>query len=156
MRRLYPLILLALVAGCGGTVVSETFDEVGEPLPTPATGDASVEPSAAAGDEGTIVLEEGAIADGPGESIADALAHSAGEPTLVNGSLMLDTDGSIWLCDVVEPYNPPQCVWPRLRVDNFPEGTATFDMTSADLTGAQEQDGVVWLEDHQLFGTIQP
>ena len=52
MRRLYLLALLAVLAGCGGTIVSETFSSVGESLPsesaspTPiATPEATPEPT---------------------------------------------------------------------------------------------------------------
>ena len=160
MPRLIPLIIAALaLAGCGGTIVSETFTEVGESLPSPsaAASDVASPSASAAAADGTISLVAGVIADGPGESIADAIARGSTEPTLVNGALMLDAEGTIWLCESVDQdTTPPQCGEPRLVVENFPEGTATFDMDSADLTGAQEADGVVWLENQQLYGVVQP
>lgn len=154
MRRLTPLLLVIALAGCGGAVTSTTFSEVGDTLDTPApTASAS-----GAADEATLmIIEVGGAVDGPGTPIAEAVA-SAGDGTakLVNGSLMMDTDGSIWLCDHVEVYNPPQCVWPRLRVENYPEGGAEWDLSSADVTGLLEQDGVLWFESSQLYGEIDP
>jgi hypothetical protein len=153
MKRLLPWILVVALAGCGGTVTSTTFGEVGDTIDTPAPTDA---PSAAP-DEATLVVIEGSVVDGPGTPIAEAVASAGdGTPKLVNGSLMMDTDGSIWLCDHVEVYNPPQCIWPRLRVENYPEGGAEWDLSSADVTGLLEQDGVLWFESSQLYGEIVP
>jgi hypothetical protein len=160
MRRPFALLIAAAaLAGCGPTV-TETFSDVGTALPVPtdaSSPSASRSASGAVADEATIVLEGGAVADGPGESIADAIARASTDPTLVNGALLRDTDGTIWLCSSVdEDASPPECEEPRLVVANFPEGTADFDMESAELTGAQEADGVIWLEGHQLFGVVQP
>ena len=161
MRRAFALLIATIaLAGCGGTIVSETFGEIGTALPAPtdpSSPSVSASASAAAANEATIVLEGGAVADGPGETIANAIARASTEPTLVNGALLLDTDGTIWLCDSVdESASPPECGEPRLMVANFPEGASDFDMESAELTGAQEADGVIWLEGHQLFGVVQP
>ena len=153
MPHFRPLILLVILAGCGGTVTSTTFSEVGDTIDTPAPTAAE----SAAGDEATLVIIDGSAVDGPGTPIADAVASAGdGTPKLVNGSLMMDTDGSIWLCDLVEVYNPPQCMWPRLRVENYPEGGAEWDLSGADVTGLLEQDGVLWFESSQLYGEIVP
>jgi hypothetical protein len=153
MRRLIPLIVVLALAACGGTATSTTFSEVGDTLDTPAPSAAA----SAAGDEATLMIVEGSVADGPGTEIAEAIASAGdGVPKLVNGSLMMDTDGSIWLCDHVEVYNPPQCLWPRLRVEGYPEGGAEWDLSAADVTGLLEQDGVLWFESSQLYGEIVP
>jgi len=153
MRRFTPLLLAFALAGCGGAVTSTTFTDVGDTIDTP-------EPTAAgsaAPDEATLMIVEGSVVDGPGTPIADAVASAGdGTPKLVNGSLMMDTDGSIWLCDHVEVDNPPQCGSPRLRVENYPEGGAEWDLSSADVTGLMEQDGVLWFESSQLYGEIVP
>ena len=155
MRRLTPLILVVSLAGCGGTVTSTTFSEVGDPIDTPPS--ATTASASAAPDEATLMIIDGNAVDGPGTPIAEAVASAGdGVPKLVNGSLMMDTDGSIWLCDYVEVYNPPACIWPRLRVENYPDGGAEWDLSSADVTGLLEQDGVLWFESSQLYGEIVP
>src|SRR5688500_8282933 len=153
MKRLLHWIQIVTFAAYERTVTSTTFDEFSNPIDSPAPTDA---PSAAP-DEATLVVIEGSAVDGPGTPIAEAVASAGdGTPKLVNGSLMMDTDGSIWLCDHVEVYNPPQCLWPRLRVENYPEGGAEWDLSSADVTGLMEQDGVLWFESSQLYGEIVP
>lgn len=152
MRRLAPLLLALALTACG-TTVSTTFGEVGEELPV---GSAPASAGAPASD-GTLVLIGGGAVDGPGLPIADALANAGrGEPQLVSGVLLMDTDGVIWLCETLEPTSPPSCGSPRLRVENYPEGTADWDLGSADITGLQEEDGVMWFENSKLFGEVQP
>jgi hypothetical protein len=99
----------------------------------------------------------GAAVGGPGISIEQALATAGGEPPLVNGVLLMDEEGVIWLCDAVdEDASPPACEEPRLRVLNYPEGGAEWDLSSADVTGLQEREGVLWLEGSQVYGEVQP
>ena len=154
MRRLAALLLVTLaLTACGGTVVSTTFGEVGEEIPV---GSAPASEGTSASD-GTLVIIDGAAVDGPGLPIADALANAGrGEPQLVSGVLLMDTGGVIWLCGALEPTSPPSCGSPRLRVENYPEGTADWDLGSADITGLQEKDGVMWFENSKLFGEVQP
>lgn len=150
MRRLIAALVAIILAGCAGTLVSETFDEVGTSLPVPATG-------GDAGDEPTIEMILGASAGGPGISIEQALATAGGEPPLVNGVLLMDAEGTIWLCDSVdEDASPPVCEEPRLRVLNYPEGTADWDLSSAEVTGLQERDGILWIEGSQIYGEVRP
>jgi hypothetical protein len=80
------------------------------------------------------------------------------EPLLVNGILLQDLDGTIWLCQRLSDASPPACVGAFLRVENFPGDAAatTFDPDNADVTGLQEEGGVVWLEGQQLYGTVEP
>ncbi|MGH2402441.1 MAG: hypothetical protein ACRDE6_06985 [Candidatus Limnocylindria bacterium] len=148
MRRLVPLLVTLALTACGGTVVSTTFGEVGEEIPVG---------SAPAAADGTLVIIDGAAVDGPGLPITDAIANAGrGEPQLVSGVLLMDTDGVIWLCEALEPSSPPSCGSPRLQVENYPEGTADWDLGSADITGLQEEDGVMWFENSKLFGEVQP
>ncbi|MDQ4035437.1 MAG: hypothetical protein M3153_05845 [Chloroflexota bacterium] len=155
MRRYAPLLLLLLIlalTACGGTAVSATFGEVGEEVPV----ESAPASDGTAPSDGTLVITGGAAVDGPGLPIADAVANAGGEPQLVSGVLLMDTDGVIWLCESLEPTSPPACGSPRLRVENFPEGTADWDLGSADITGLQEEDGVMWFENSKLFGEVQP
>lgn len=155
MRRPYLLLVAIMLAGCASSTGSL---EPSESEPSAPSERPSVEPAdpSAEGDEGTILIVEGGAVGGPGMSIAEALATAIdGDPVLVNGTLMMDTDGSIWLCDYVEVFNPPQCQWPRLEVENYPEGGAEWDPANASDTGLQEQDGVLWIDETQLFGEVR-
>ena len=151
MRPLYPVAMAVLLAGCGGTV-SETFSNVGERLPTPAPA------SSSAGEEvsGTIEVVEGAVVDGAGIGIGEALADGGGQATLVNGVLLMDADGVIWLCASLLETSPPDCGEPRLLVENYPTGGAEWDPGGAGVTGLQEADGVRWFPASQLYGVVSP
>ncbi|MBA2633407.1 MAG: hypothetical protein H0U86_10480 [Chloroflexi bacterium] len=149
MRRLIVMIASFLLAGCSGTLVSQTFSNVGTSLPVESTASEAV--------DATITVIGGGAVGGPGASIDDALANSGSEPMLVNGVLLMDLDGVIWLCESVdESASPPECGEPRLRVADYPEGGAEWDPSSAEMTGLQEQDGVLWLEGNQVFGVVRP
>ena len=155
-RRLLILVSTVGLTACG-TTVSQTFTNVGDTIATPGPGESDGGASAsAAADASTITLETGAVADGPGESIEAAIAAAQTEPTLVNGILFKDLDGTIWLCSALLESSPPQCGEPRLLVVNFPPDTADFDPASAELTGLQEDGGVYWLEGGQLYGVVEP
>jgi hypothetical protein len=147
--------VVLLLSGCLGTVVSETFTTVGEPAPAPAVG----EPSGA-GNVPVIVYATGASAGGPGISIEDAIAGASGVPVLVNGALMLDAQGDLWLCDAVEVLESedeaPVCVEPRLAVVNYPDGTAEFDPANASATGLQVVGDISWIPNAQVFGEVRP
>lgn len=152
MRRLSLTLLAALLAGCG-TIVSQTFTEVGDSLPTPTPEDS---PSAESATGTFTVVDAGGPLDGPGISLADAIANADGEPKLVAGVLLMDLDGVIWLCEEITDSSPPDCGEPRLRVANYPEGGAEWNLEDAEITGLQEEDGVLWFEGHRLYGEVQP
>ena len=100
----------------------------------------------------TLTLVNGVEADGPGTSVSDGLKDMGVEPQLVNGILLRDADGAEWLCEVLLDSSPPRCMEPRLRVENrLPE-----DQTFADGEGLHEADGVRWVQQAQVFGTIRP
>lgn len=152
MRRLSMMLLAALLAGCG-TIVSQTFIDVGDSLPTP-TPDESPSAEETAGT--FMVVDLGGPVDGPGISLAEAIANADGEPKLVAGVLLMDRDGVIWLCEEIADSSPPECGEPRLRVENYPEGGAEWNVEDAEITGLQEEDGVLWFEDNRLYGEVQP
>jgi hypothetical protein len=153
-RRVIVAALIATVAvlltACG-EIVSSTFENVGETLDTPTVG-----ATAFAGTDATLTLETGSIADGPGVSVSGAIANAAAGPNLVNGVVLMDEDGVIWLCEVLTESSPPSCGEPRLRVLNYPEGTADWDISTGELIGLQEQGGVLWREGAQYFGVVEP
>ena len=106
-RRATRAVLIATVAvlltACG-EIVSTTFQNVGTSLaaPSPAV-------SEEAGAEATLTLETGSIADGPGTSVSDAIANATGQPNLVNGVVLMDEHGVIWLCEAITESSPPSC-----------------------------------------------
>ncbi len=100
----------------------------------------------------TLTLINGVEADGPGTRVSDALANVGVEPQLVNGIVLKEADGAVWLCEVLLKSSPPQCAEPRLRVGNqLPE-----DQTFVNSEGLHEANGVRWVEQMQLFGVVRP
>ena len=152
MRRLSLMLIAALLAGCG-EIVSQTFSNVGESLPTPTPAES---PSAEDAVGTLTVVDAGGPLDGPGISLAEAIANSDGEPKLVAGVLLMDLDGVIWLCEGLTDTSPPACGEPRLRVVNYPEGGAEWNLQDAEITGLQEEDGVLWFEGNRIYGEVQP
>lgn len=119
--RSLPIVLL-LVA-CGGLV------------PTPRGSGVA-----------TLRVQPAAMADGPGISIAAAIADP-GQPVLVNGSLLVEPDGTAWLCEALGESFPPSCSGARLRVDNLDAAAGLPRLASGG--GATWSDGEV-----QLLGTV--
>jgi hypothetical protein len=105
-----------------------------------------------------ITIVAGGVVDGPGLSITEALETAGEEPLLVNGILLKDTEDTIWLCESLSDASPRACDGAYLQVVDYPGGADApeFDPANADTTGSQEEDGVVWLEDQQLYGTVAP
>jgi hypothetical protein len=154
MHRRFLLLAVLVLAACQPSA-SESVSPSEEASAAPsASADAS---SNAEIPSGTITLGEGAAVDGPGVSIPEALETAGEEPLLVNGILLQDTEGTIWLCESLSDESPPACADSQLEVENWPaDDTATFDPANADVTGLQEEDGVVWIEDYQAYGTVSP
>lgn len=150
MHRRWALIAVLALAACQPSA-SESLAPSEEAPSASEAGSPSAEALT-----GTMTIVEGSVADGPGVSIAEALATGGAEPLLVNGILLQDADGTIWLCESLSDSSPRACADSYLQVDNFPEDAGDLDPANADATGLQEEDGVVWLEDHQLYGTVTP
>jgi len=124
--RSIPVILIALLllAACA----------------TSATPSASANPW-------TLVVADGAPGDGPGMSVADALAHGPSDDLVsVSGALFVAPDGTVRLCDAIAESFPPQC------------GGASIVVTGLDLSTVadlQEANGVRWVESVVLFGSVE-
>jgi hypothetical protein len=102
-------------------------------------------PLSPAGATGTITLTGGTAA-GPGLSVSEAIASASTEPLLVNGSLLIDGYGTIWLCEALVGSRPPLFGGARLSVENS---------SYAPSAEFQEADGVYWLADSiQLLGNV--
>ena len=149
--------LAAILAACGGTAAGTPEPTAGPATPVP-TASESPAPTAGADDEvdGTITYVGGAAVDGPGRSIADALTAQLDGPDLVNGVLLMDPDGAIWLCDTLVGTDPLECEGGRLAVVDYPDIPELWDMANADLTGLQEADGIRFHEAHQVYGIVAP
>jgi hypothetical protein len=152
-RSLLGLSVLAvIVAACGTTAGTPA-----ESTPSaPSSQAPSMSPDASPELAGTITIVNAGAVDGPGESIADALAAARTEPTLVNGVIYKDTDGTIYLADSLTDAAAPTFGDPTLEVLDYPDNEADWDMANADLIGLQEANGVVFRENAQLYGVVAP
>lgn len=135
VRFLVITLIAAATAACGASAPSVA--------PTP-NGDAVA----------TITLGNFGQADGPGISVGDAIAKSGAEPLLVNGILLKEADGMIWLCTALMTSATPRCAEPRLLVENRQQ--PPDDVTFVSSEGLHESAGVRWLEHMQLFGVVRP
>ena len=136
MRRLIPTLLAAIVlSACAATGGDDPISDDDPPPNDPGSG---TPPDA------VLILEEGAIASGPGISVTEALTHVGGESVLVNGALFIDEDGGVLLCEAIAESFPPQCGGARLEVEGLdPAGQLL-----------EEANGVRWAEAVQLFGRV--
>jgi hypothetical protein len=150
MHRRWVLVAVLALAACQPSASDTASPSDGEPSTAPSA-------SEAAAAAGTITLpDDGAAVDGPGISITEALETAGPEPLLVNGILLQDADGNLWFCESLSDASPPACDGTYLQVENYPEDAPDLDPENADVTGLQEEDGVIWLEDHQLYGVVEP
>jgi hypothetical protein len=157
--------LAIVLAACGA---AETADPTASALqPTPATESqaptsqapvASAEPSNQGAEvpSGTLTVADGASVGGPGMPLDEAIQAALGEPTLVNGVLWLEEDGTVWMADQIVDPSVPTFSDVRVQVANYPTDGPTWDMDSAELTGLQEVGGIRFYEDTQLYGTVTP
>jgi hypothetical protein len=91
-------------------------------------------------------------ADGPGISVSDAIANAGGaEPLLVNGILLREVDGTVWLCQAMQTLSPPRCSEPSLLVVYRPPDDQVF----VDGPGLHVADGIRWVEQVQRFGMVR-
>ena len=154
MNRRWALIAVVALAACNPSASDS---------PSPSEPASSAEPAASEAASpsqdiasGTITIVDAGVVDGPGVSITEALENAGADPLLVNGILLQDAEGTIWLCESLSDTSPPACADAQLLVENYPADAAenTFDPDNADVTGLQVEDGVGWIEDNQLYGTV--
>ena len=121
--------------------------------PTPIAVPGRTPSASAAGDGAPATLTLGAFgeADGPGLTVGDALARGPARD-LVNGILLTEVDGTVWLCDALVITAPPDCAEPRLLVVNLPPESET----DAGSAGHHVADGVRWQDRVQLYGDVSP
>lgn len=142
-RILVITLVTAATAACGAGAPSEAPSAVSSPTRTPSpTGEATA----------TLTLGPFGNADGPGLSVSEAMANAGVQPLLVNGILLKNADGTVWLCEVLQKSSPPQCAELRLLVKNVDPG----DQTLVNGQGLHVADGIRWVEHVQLFGLVRP
>jgi hypothetical protein len=151
VSRLGLLVAAALMAGCTGTSAPASPSVAGTPTATfPSVTPALTQAPTPAASPATLTIAPGVQADGPGESVSEALAHNGSPQDLVNGILLKDADGRVWLCEALVKSSPPECAEPRLLVLNMPPEDAFFQDP-----GAHVADGVRWADRVQLFGSVR-
>ena len=155
IRSFLVLSAIAIVLAACGTVAPSSPPS-NEPTSSPPT---SVAPSEAPSDApeetpvpapeviGTLTIVPAAV-DGPGESLAAALAGDLSQPVFVRGFVFKDTDGQVYFAD--EMTGSEQ----RVRIAGYPTDGPTWDLGDAGLTGLQEADGVLFYEDAAVYGTV--
>jgi hypothetical protein len=148
MHRRWALIVMLALAACSPSASASPSpsDEVSSTAPTAS--------QAAELPSGSISVE-GAAVDGPGVSVTEALESAGEEPMLVNGTLLQDAEGTIWLCESLSDASPPACAVAQLTVENW-DSDETFDPANADVTGLQMDGDVAWIEDQQVYGVVTP
>jgi ABC-type transport system substrate-binding protein len=153
ISQVAALFAAAVIAGCTATSgpASPTSVASASPTATLASPASSISPaSSPAAFPPTLTIERGVDADGPGESVSEALAHGGSPQDLVNGTILRDADGRVWLCEALVNLSPPACAEPRLLVLNMPPEDMTFQDP-----GVHVADGVSWADRVQLFGFVR-
>ncbi|CAN5775983.1 hypothetical protein BH24ACT15_BH24ACT15_34390 [soil metagenome] len=82
---------------------------------------------------------------GGGLTVADALASDLEGPLTVTG-LLIERDGEVRLCQTIAESLPPQCGDPNMIVTG---------VNLAELEGAQTEQGVTWIDQVSLTGTVE-
>lgn len=161
IRTLLVLTAMTAVLAACGTAADAPSSPTQEPS-QPAN--PSVEPSQApteSPDEprdvaGTITVAEMAFS-GPGGTIQEAIDNGTdGEyPSLVNGVIFLDTDGTIYMATSVSDVAAPTFEGPMLEVLNMANDGNSWDMALAELNGLEEANGIVFRQNAQTLGFVE-
>lgn len=103
-------------------------------------------PSAPADADPVFLVQPDVPADTVLVTIAAAVAQP-GQPAFVGGMLLIDADGTAWLCDALAESFPPQCGGERLRIAN---------VAAATLPKLASGGGASWSEAPiQLLGSVR-
>ena len=127
---------------------SQAPAETPEPSEAPESPEASPEPI------GALTVQEGAVVDGPGVPLAEAIDGDLSNPVLVVGTMVLDANGELFFTDSVTDAAVPSFGDLRLTVENYPTDGPTWDLASAEITGLQEANGVRFYEDAKFYAVI--
>ena len=162
-------ILVIVLAACGTTVGAPASEAPAPSEPAAPSVEPSVQPSvepsvapseAPVAEErevaGTITVAEMAFS-GPGGTIQEAIDNGTdGEyPSLVNGVIFLDTDGTIYMATSVSDVAAPTFEGPMLEVLNMANDGNSWDMALAELNGLEEANGIVFRQNAQTLGFVE-
>jgi len=158
MSRVIGVALALLVSGCGaiGSSPSDGPSQASSQAPAsdPAGEDASPSPASVAEPDGTFVFVPMMI-DCPGgcrtSSVSKAFAEPGvpGNPRLIAGALVIEPDGTAWLCEFLTGVSPPGCGGIRLRFDNI-----ELYGPSLETAELQEVRGLRWLDSVTISGEV--
>lgn len=115
------------------------------------------EPVAVAHDvAGTITVAKGMTWTGPGLPIQEVLdlGDSGNDPTLANGVLFRDTDGTIYLATAVSDASAPTFDGPMLEVIGLRNDGPEWDMANAELLLLEEANGIIFRQNSQILGYL--
>jgi hypothetical protein len=166
IRSFIALSILAIVlAACGTTVGAPGSQAPAPSEPVAPSVEPSIEPSVAPSEApvaeerevaGTITVAEMAFS-GPGGTIREAIDNGTdGEyPSLVNGVIFLDTDGTIYMATSVSDVEAPSFEGPMLEVLNMANDGNSWDMALAELNGLEEASGIVFRQNAQTLGFVE-
>jgi hypothetical protein len=177
IRSILAITIIAIVLAACSTAVGAPASQSPSPSSSPSqpaapSADPSVEPSVEPSEApvepsqpevvereiaGVITQAEMAFS-GPGGTIAEALANGpTGDeiPTLVNGVIFRDTDGTIYLATSVSDTSVPTFEEPMLKVLNMSNDGPSWDMTHAADIGLQEANGILFRENAQVLGFLE-
>ena len=173
IRSLLILAILAVTLAACATVGASGSEAPAPSDPAVPTVQPSVEPSVApseapiepseepAAEEreiaGIITMAEMAFS-GPGGTIQEALDNgpTGNElPTLVNGVIFRDTDGTIYLATAVSDTSAPTFEGPMLKVLNMPNDGPSWDMAYGADIGLEEANGILFRENAQVLGFLE-
>ena len=169
IRSILALSILLIVLAACGTTVGAPASEAPSPTPTPTEPAApSVEPSVAPSEPEAPADEEREVAgiitmaemaySGPGGTIQEALDNgpTGNEiPTLVNGVIFRDTDGTIYLASSISDVTAPTFEGPMLKVLNMPNDGPSWDMAYAEQNLLEEANGIVFRQESQVLGFLE-
>ena len=173
IRSILAISIIAIVLAACSTAVGAPASQAPSPSSPPSqpaapSADPSVEPSEAPVEPSQPEVVEREIAgvitqaemafSGPGGTIAQALANGpTGDeiPTLVNGVIFRDTDGTIYLATSVSDTSVPTFDGPMLKVLNMSNDGPSWDMTHAADIGLQEANGILFRENAQVLGFLE-
>jgi hypothetical protein len=163
IRSILAISILAIVlAACAATTDTPTSEASAPSGPAAPSVEPSMAPSEAPADEerevaGTLTVAEGMTFSGPGGTIQEALdiGPTGDDPTLVNGVLFRDTDGTIYLASGVGDTSVPTFEGPMLEVLNMDNEGPDWDMASAELLGLEEANGIVFRQEAQVLGFLE-
>jgi len=126
------------------------------PMPSVAPSEAPSEVPGTPVPSGTLTVADGAVVDGPGIPLAEAMDGDLSQPILVRGTLYRDANGDVFFAATLGDAAAPTFGEPILAVDNYPTDGPTWDLGDAEVTGLQEANGILFYEDTKLYGTITP